>query len=126
MRRMLSGRLEQGRIRSGPYASPPGSMFGAFFINGPCGAELKLVADDGAETGWQHVSVSVRHRPPNWQEMAFVKDLFWAEDECVMQLHPPKADYINCHPYCLHLWKPTAQEIPRPPSLLVGPQAVNE
>jgi hypothetical protein len=53
--------------------------------------------------------------------MCFVKDLFWDDEECVMQLHPPKSDYVNCHPNCLHLWKPVGQDIPRPPSELVGP-----
>jgi len=27
------------------------------------------------------------------------------EDECMMQLHPPRADWINNYPYYLHLWQ---------------------
>jgi hypothetical protein len=69
---------------------------------------------------WEHVSVSCRNRCPNWPEMCFVKDLFWADDEVVMQLHPAKKDYVNQHPYCLHMWKPIAEIIPLPPRIMVG------
>lgn len=72
--------------------------------------------------GWDHVSVSHRARVPIWEEMCWVKDLFWTPEECVVQYHPPKVDYINCHPNCLHLWKPQGIELPRPPSYMVGPR----
>ncbi len=52
--------------------------------------------------------------------MAQIKDLFWGDSETVMQLHVPAADHVNDHPYCLHLWKPINQDIPRPPSYTVG------
>lgn len=72
--------------------------------------------------GWDHVSVSLVDRCPTWEEMCFIKDLCFFENECVMQLHPPKEDWVDCHPFCLHLWKPTARglEIPRPAKELVG------
>jgi hypothetical protein len=73
------------------------------------------------EYGWEHVSVSVDGRVPNWQEMCFVKNLFWSDEECVVQFHPPKSEYVNLHPYCLHLWKPLERDVLLPPSLLVGP-----
>jgi hypothetical protein len=52
--------------------------------------------------------------------MAFVKDLFWLPTETVMQLHVPAAAHRNLHPYCLHLWRPIGQEIPRPPGEAVA------
>jgi hypothetical protein len=55
--------------------------------------------------------------------MCFVKELFWSDDEVFMQLHPAKRDYIDCHPYCLHLWRPTQLVIPLPPKIMVGPIA---
>lgn len=115
--------LESGRWRSGPYASPKGADFGAFEIDGPCGTRLKILASPGdanEEIPWEHVSVSCRNRIPNWTEMCFVKDLFWEPESAVMQLHPPKSDYINNHPYCLHLWRPLHLDIPLPPSIAVG------
>jgi hypothetical protein len=72
--------------------------------------------------GWEHVSVSLHHRCPTWDEMVFVKSLFWSDDECVIQYHPPKSEYVNCHPYCLHLWKPIDVAIPMPPTYMVGPK----
>ena len=57
--------------------------------------------------------------------MCFVKDLFWDEEEMVMQLHPPKSKWINNHPYCLHLWRPTKETIPAPPQIAVGLKALN-
>jgi hypothetical protein len=50
-----------------------------------------------------------------------MKRLFFREDETAMQLHVPATDHINCHPHCLHLWRPTEVEIPRPPAIMVGP-----
>lgn len=82
------------------------------------GRDLKVIASFGY--GWEHVSVSLSNRCPNWTEMRFVKDCFWNEEEAVMQLHPPKSEYVNMHPYCLHLWRPINLDIPVPPSILVG------
>ena len=70
--------------------------------------------------GWEHVSASYNRKTPTWEEMCRIKDIFWHEDECVIQYHPAKEDYINCHPHCLHLWKPIGVEIPKPPKIFVG------
>lgn len=69
--------------------------------------------------GWEHVLVCPSKRMPNWTEMCQIKDMFWNDDEVVMQLHPAKSDYVNLMPNCLHLWKPIGQEIPVPPTLYV-------
>lgn len=126
MKAQLPAKLEEGRIKTGYFgSSPTDGPYGAFFVHGPCGCELKIVASGADETGWEHVSVSTQRRPPNWQEMSFVKDLFWDDEECVMQLHPPKSQYVNNHPYCLHMWRPTRTDIPLPPSILVGLKGVD-
>ncbi len=120
MRAVVPHVLEEGRVRTGPFASGPINGFnGMFFVFGPCGADLKIVASSGG-MGWEHVSVSLKNRCPNWPEMCFVKELFWDDEEVVMQLHPAKSEYINCHPYCLHLWRPLDATIPLPPSIMVG------
>lgn len=69
---------------------------------------------------WEHVSVSTRVRCPTWEEMCYVKSLFWDPEDLVIQIHPPESDYINEHPYCLHLWRPVGVELPRPPAIAVG------
>jgi hypothetical protein len=43
------------------------------------------------------------------------------EDETAMQLHVPVTEHLNCHKYCLHLWRPHGVEIPRPPGWMVAP-----
>lgn len=73
--------------------------------------------------GWEHVSVSPcntkRKTCPTWEEMCEIKDLFFTPEETVVQYHPPKSDYVNIHPLCLHLWKPTTDFLPAPPSIFV-------
>jgi hypothetical protein len=82
------------------------------------------MASDGE--GWEHVSITLSstkrsvERCPTWEEMCHIKSLFWSDDDIVLQLHPAKADYVNNHPYCLHLWRPVNKTIPVPDSLLVG------
>lgn len=82
---------------------------GTFQIKG-----LTIIVSDGG--GWDHVSVSHFARCPLWEEMCVVKDLFFKDDEVVMQLHPAKANYVNNHPKCLHLWRPQT-EVERRPAL---------
>lgn len=119
----IDERLEPYRWRTGPWGSKPRDDYGAFQIMGPCGVELKIIASPGnanESIPWEHVSVSTRKRCPNWQEMCFVKFLFWDREEAVMQLHPPESQYVNNHRFCLHLWRPTHCEIPLPPAIAVG------
>lgn len=123
MKRQFDAMLEAGRFRDGHYGSSPGVTYGAFNIMGPCGEWLLIIACDGEppeSEGWEHVSVSTRRRIPNWLEMSFVKDLFWKPEECVVQFHPPRSEYVNNHPNVLHLWRHTSLMFPMPPSILVG------
>jgi hypothetical protein len=125
---MKKGFPERFRIvGSGPWMSNPGDEFGAFIVPGPCGRDLRVIASSGdfSEMPWEHVSVSLPNRCPNWQEMCFVKSLFWEDEEAVMQLHPPRSTWINNHPFCLHLWKPMLAEIPLPPQSAVGLKKFN-
>ena len=81
------------------------------------------VSDGG---GWDHVSVTIRSRlseaafrTPTWDEMCFIKDIFFEAEERVMQLHPRESEYVNVHPNVLHLWKPQTMDIPGPPRIMV-------
>jgi len=96
---------------------------GMFYVERK-GVFLKMFATSGS--GWDHVSISItkkqkkgKPRCPNWEEMCYVKDLFFEETEVVIQYHPAKKDYVNLHPYVLHLWKPHEYELPTPPISLV-------
>lgn len=58
------------------------------------------------ENGFEHVSIQMFcDRLPKWNEMCFVKDMFWNEEEEVVQIHPKKSEYINMTE-SLHLWRP--------------------
>lgn len=83
-----------------------------------CDWTLRVICSDGE--GWDHVSVSLPNRCPTWEEMAFIKRLFFDPEECAMQLHPPESRYRNAHPYCLHLWRPQGKTIPQPPTFMVA------
>ena len=96
---------------------------GAFMVWGPKGTRLRIIGSIGE--GWEHVSVSIEHRIPNWEEMCFVKDLFWEEEETVAQYHPRRSAYVNCHPHCLHLWKPMGMEYDLPGEHLIGPKSLD-
>ena len=69
--------------------------------------------------GWEHVSVSLPRRCPTCDEMCLIKDIFWDEEECVVQFHPPRSQYVDTHPYCLHLWKKIGETYETPPKEFV-------
>ena len=116
---------EPYRIPDMQFGGRYGDSWGAFAIpHGKTSVTLRVIVSDGdykaaglgPEYAWEHVSVSLPNRCPNWPEMSFIKSIFWRSDETVMQLHVPAAEHLNCHPYCLHLWRPLNAEIPRPPA----------
>lgn len=101
---------------------------GLFFVPFSFGKKelvAKVIASDGQF--WEHVSVTLnRNRCPTWDEMCKIKDMFWSEEDTVIQFHPAKADYVNFHPYCLHMWRPTDVLLPKPPTALTGPQDMSD
>lgn len=114
---------EKFRVLSGPMAELNRAAVGSnngLFEWGTLKGRIRVIASDGG--GWEHVSVSFENRCPNWGEMCLVKNLFWGEDDLVVQYHPPKKDYVNFAQHCLHLWRPVGIELPAPPSWMVGPK----
>lgn len=70
--------------------------------------------------GWEHVSVApFNGRIPTWEDMCFLKDMFWGDDQWVVEFHPPASEYVNNMENCLHLWRPINKELPTPASILV-------
>ena len=108
--------LDKHRVDlSDVYGSLGDSKNGAFKVYVE-GKSFFVVASSGG--GWEHVSVTPggkKSRCPTWDEMCAIKNMFFDEEEVVMQLHPAKSEYVNIHPYCLHLWRPLEREIPLPP-----------
>jgi hypothetical protein len=75
-------------------------------------------AQADALTDWEHVSVSSK-TIPSWDEMCYVKSLFWDNEESVIQVHPKKSEYVNLAKTCLHLWR-YKKDMPMPPKNAVG------
>lgn len=57
---------------------------------------------------------------PTWDEMCLLRNIFWNEDEAVIQIHPPKSQYVNNLGNCLHLWRCYYTDMLLPPSCFVG------
>ena len=110
----FSPEVEEYRVKQGEWKTPEDFGCGIFVV--PYKSfKLQVIVSDGKIDGWEHVSVSLKNRAPNWEEMCFIKDLFWDDDEVVVQYHPAKKDYVDIHPNCLHLWKCLDVIFPLPP-----------
>jgi len=71
------------------------------------GGGLRILVDceikaDGSP--WLHVSVSRKTYTPTHDDMALVKKDFIGENRYAYSIWPPKSEYVNIMPYCLHLW----------------------
>ncbi len=105
-------------ILIGHYGNSGNGIF-KVFANG---RSFKVIASSGG--GWDHVSVSPFNKKrtvcPTWEEMSAIKDMFFEPEEAVVEYHPPKSEYVNNHPYCLHLWRPNdGRKIAMPPKEFV-------
>lgn len=60
------------------------------------------------EDGYEHVSVSPKHKykMPTWDDMAYLKDVFFYDEEEAYQIMPKHSEYVNLKENCLHLWRP--------------------
>lgn len=116
--------IERFRVRIGPYASTPGDRFGLFHARRR-GVNLVILSSgtpgeaEDADRQWEHVSVSTPIRCPTWEEMCWVKSLFFRPEETVIQFHPAESDYVNNHEFCLHLWRHCVREHVLPPRVMV-------
>lgn len=112
------------RFRDLKYSHAKAGSNGLFWIPAQKGNHtLKVIISDGG--GWDHVSVSLPNRCPNWPEMCFIKDLFFEPDETALQFHPAVEHYVNNHPYCLHIWRSQTDVVDLPPSEFVGFKSLN-
>jgi len=110
----------KNRVRTGYLGSYDNEGSNGLFLfkqnnNRP---DLMVIASD--QMGWEHVSVSTQIRTPTWEEMCMIKDTFWSKDTCTIQYHPPESEYVNNHPYCLHIWNPIGINFPKPPTFMIG------
>lgn len=138
MRPYPNYRLDRYRLPGTTFlpATPRGATYGAFQVAAPTGAMLYVISsgeaseDVGLELpgdcrGFEHVSVSHPKRCPTWEEMEFVRHLFWGPEEAVIQIHPPESVKVNYHKTCLHLWRDTTRDVRIPGARLLGPLNAN-
>lgn len=128
---MTFERAEKYRVMRPIAHLPPtktGNRYGMFIMGVPGQTQVRMMVCDGEETSWEHVSVSklvvgkkgrVQQVTPSWEEMCVVKDLFWDAEDCVVQFHPPKSQYVNTHANCLHLWKAVGDNWKTPDQIYV-------
>lgn len=79
-----------------------GDPFGWFIFN--YNNKTFYAMADASDDNWEHVSVSSK-KTPTWDEMCYVKQLFFDDEDLVVQYHPPKSEYVNISKTCLHLWR---------------------
>jgi hypothetical protein len=71
--------------------------------------------------GW-HLSVSFRPlrgaalRLPSWDELKDARYRFLPDRAHMAALLPPRAEWVDIHPTCLHLWEIPAEIAQEPPS----------
>lgn len=126
MKKEVPQEVEKYRIRYGLYGSDSSLGFnGQFILPGiKRRSRLLVMVSDGIDPiskGWEHASVSHMDDDliPSWDDMAYVKDKFWDDEETVIQFHPKKSEYVNNF-QVLHLWKKIDIDFELPPSILVG------
>lgn len=88
-----------------------GKLVGGLIKLPDCGTCSVMFGEN--EDGWEHVSVSPKHKYkiPTWDDMCVLKDIFFDDEDEVYQIHPKKSQYVNLSENCLHLWKPIGHEL---------------
>lgn len=130
MREIVKSKVNKFRVRTGAAGTNDDiGNYGAFLVQSKNHlVQLAVICADGDnEYGWEHVSLHAIEikkgkrieRIPTWEEMCEVKDLFFEEDETVIQFHPAKEEYVNDNPYVLHLWRQAGINHPLPPNILI-------
>lgn len=117
--KLYSDIVKDRRVLRVMDANPEDGMHCMVCLNRDMNHPATVIASWGL--GWDHVSAHFdgRRTPPTWEEMCELKDVFFTYDECVMQLHPRKKDWVNIHSTTLHLWRPQNEPIPTPPKIMV-------
>jgi hypothetical protein len=95
-------RVQDIQRRAGPSSAVIGVWVGHGFA-------VIFTVDDTPHGVLRHVSISHKHRDPNWNEIRSVRSTFFPMTRDVMMMLPKEADYINVHEHCFHLWDTPAE-----------------
>jgi hypothetical protein len=86
--------------------------FGGRYYDKASGKFLNFVFS--VQGGYEHLSVSMPNKTPSWDQMCVMKDIFFEDEEETIEYHPPKSDYVNIHPHCLHMWRQRLEDTLEP------------
>lgn len=53
---------------------------------------------------WRHLSIAHPRRMPTYDELTYLKRHWAGEDAKAIMVFPAKAEHVNIHPNCLHLF----------------------
>lgn len=70
------------------------------FVDGPCRVVLSG-PQEREEIGW-HFSISCDDRHPTWEEQRNARYELIPDDIYMVQILPPKSQYVNIHEHCFH------------------------
>jgi len=84
--------------------APVNDMAGTFINRARRLGAIFSVEREADGKRWIHVSVSHRDRLPTWDELRSVKDWTLGDARWAISVFPVAAEYVNDHPFCLHLW----------------------
>jgi hypothetical protein len=91
------------------------SFDNASFINDMLLLSVILsVSTENDGRSWLHVSCAHPDRLPSWETLKDVKTIFVGRDRQAVQVLPSEKNYVNVHPYCLHLFCCLEDEDPLP------------
>jgi hypothetical protein len=70
------------------------------------GSGLAVIVSLDEEPGarWLHVSCSYSDRLPSWEDLKAVKRIFIGPELTAWQIVAPDSEWVDFHPYTLHLW----------------------
>ena len=75
------------------------------FLLGECSVIVaREPAGRGGEYLW-HLSIAHPERYPSWDEIHDARYRLVPDSVTMGMLLPPRAEYVNVHPNCFHLWE---------------------
>lgn len=57
------------------------------------------------DNGRWHLSIAHPDRDPTWKEIHDARYKFVPDEVTMVMFLPPKAQYVNLHEHCFHLWE---------------------
>lgn len=80
---------------------------GAMFLVRGLDRRMSVIVSGAVELDgrrWIHLSCANPDRLPSWEDLVEVKTAILGGEATAYQVIPPKAQHVNIHPNCLHLF----------------------